>query len=195
MWLARGRTAQQQPVAEMIPGSTAPVPLTRQVIGYAVLRTVAITAAVAIAFGLHLPYADWMPVAALVAMQPSLQQSTMIAIQRVTGTVIGAAVSIVFLLTVDSKPALAVIIAIFAAIAGAIRTASFTWYSVAVAGLVLIALDLPHPSNLTDEGQRILFTFIGVAIAVAVTLLAQLLAKRKAPPAQPAPTDHPGQAG
>jgi uncharacterized membrane protein YgaE (UPF0421/DUF939 family) len=113
----------------MIPGSTAPVPLSRQVIGFAVLRTVAITAAVAIAFGLHLPYADWMPVAALAAMQTSLQQSTVIAIQRVAGTVIGAVVAIAFLLSVDSKPALAVIIALLGALAGALRSAGYTWYA------------------------------------------------------------------
>jgi Fusaric acid resistance protein-like len=129
VWLARGRASQQQPAADMIPGSTAPVPLSRQVIGFAVLRTVAITAAVAIAFGLHLPYADWMPVAALAAMQTSLQQSTVIAIQRVAGTVIGAVVAIAFLLSVDSKPALAVIIALLGALAGALRSAGYTWYA------------------------------------------------------------------
>jgi uncharacterized membrane protein YgaE (UPF0421/DUF939 family) len=195
VWLARRRAAQQQPVAEMTPGSTDPVPLSRQVIAFAVLRTVAITAAVAVAFGLHLPYADWMPVSALAAMQTSLQQSTTAAIQRVAGTVIGAVVAVVFLLALDSKPALAVVIAILGALAGALRTAGFTWYCAAVAGAVLIALDLPHPSNLTVEGQRILFTFIGVAIAVAVMLLAGLLAKRKAAAAQPAPAGHVGQAG
>jgi hypothetical protein len=60
---------------------------------------------------------------------------------------------------------------------------------------VLIALDLPHPSNLKVEGQRILFTFIGVAIAVAVMFVAGLLAKRRAAPAQPAPAGHAVQAG
>jgi len=29
VWLARGRTAQQQPAADLIPGDTKPVPLTR----------------------------------------------------------------------------------------------------------------------------------------------------------------------
>jgi len=38
---------------------------------------------VAIAFGLHLPDADWMPIATLVAMQPSLQQSALVTAQRV----------------------------------------------------------------------------------------------------------------
>jgi len=37
-------------------------------------------AAMAIAFGPHLPDADWMPIATLVAMQPSLQQSALVAV-------------------------------------------------------------------------------------------------------------------
>ena len=41
----------------------------------------------------------------------------------------------------------------------------------------LIAADVPHPSNLTDEGRRILFTFAGVAIAVIVMFLADRAAK------------------
>lgn len=195
VWLARGRASQQRPAADLIPGSTAPVPLSRPVIRFAVLRTVAITAAVAIAFGLHLPYANWMPLAALVAMQTSLQQSTITAIQRVAGTIIGAVVAIAFLLSVHSKPALAVIIAILGALAGALRTAGYTWNSAAGAGALLIALGLSNPSNLKVEGQRILFTFIGVAIAVAVMLVGRLLDKRGAARAQPAPAGHAGQAG
>jgi hypothetical protein len=192
-WLIRGRGTRHQPMAEMIPGSTEPIPLTRPVIAFAVLRAIAITAAVAIAFGLDVPHADWMPIAAVVAMQPSLQQSAGAGIERVAGTIIGAVVAALFLLAVDSKPVLAVVIAILGGLAGALRTASYTWYTAAVAGAVLIALDLPHPSNLADEGQRILFTFVGVAIAVVVMFLADRLAKRRSPAAaQTAPAAKPG---
>jgi len=48
-------------------------------------------------------------------------------------------------------------------------------------------LDLPHPSSLADEGRRILFTFIGVAIAVLVMFLADRLAKRTPAAQQPPP--------
>ena len=68
-----------------------------------------------------------------------------------------------------------------------IRGASYTWYCAAVAALVLIAMDLPNPTDLAAEGRRILFTFIGVGIAVLVMLLANLLAKRQATHAQPKP--------
>jgi hypothetical protein len=61
--LARGRTERPQPVAE-IPGDTSPRKLTPPLIMFAGIRALALAITVAIAFGLHLPYADWMPVAA-----------------------------------------------------------------------------------------------------------------------------------
>ncbi|MFZ0191470.1 MAG: hypothetical protein WAL72_31505 [Streptosporangiaceae bacterium] len=41
----------------------------------------------------------------------------------------------------------------------------------AIAGAVLIALDLPNPANFGVEGRRILFTLIGVGIAVVFMVL------------------------
>ena len=194
LWLARGRTAQPEPIAE-IPGGTAPVPLTRPIILFAVIRAVAVSIAVAIAFGLHLPNADWMPIAALVAMKPSLAQSTLVAMQRLAGAIIGATVAALFLLAVDSKPGLEVVIVVLGALAGSIRLVNYAFYCAAVAGAALIAMDLPHPSNLADEGQRVLYTFIGVGIGVLVMLLAGLLQKRtaaKAAPQAPVPQGHAG---
>ena len=96
------------------------------------------------------------------------------------GTIVGAAVAALVLLAVDNKTALEVIIVVLFALAGSIRTVSYTWYTAAVAGAVLIAVDMPHPTNLTDEGRRILFTLAGVGIAVIVLFLAGLLQKHAA---------------
>jgi uncharacterized membrane protein YccC len=194
LWLARGRTAQPQPGADVLPGDTTPVKLTQAVILYVLIRAIAVSIAVAIAFGLHLPNADWMPVATLVAMKPSLQQSTLIAEQRLAGAIIGAAVAALFLLTITSKTGLEVVIVILGTLAGSIRAVNYALYCAAVAGAVLIALDVPHPSNLADEARRILFTFVGVGIAVVVMLLANLLQKRTAKAPQQAPA-HQGRAG
>jgi fusaric acid resistance family protein len=105
MWLARGRVAEPQPVAE-IPGDISPRPLTRPMILFAVIRAVAVSIPVAISFGLQLPNAYWMPVATIVAMKPDLQQSSFVAVQRVAGTIIGAAVAALVLLVVDNRTAL-----------------------------------------------------------------------------------------
>jgi len=192
MWLARGRKAEPQPVAE-IPGDISPRPLTRPIILFAAVRAVAVSIAVAIAFGLKLPDAYWMPIAAIIAMKPDLQQSTLVAEQRVAGTIVGAAAAALVLLAVDNRTALEVIIVVLLALAGSIRTVSYTWYTAAVAGAVLIAADVPHPSDLSHEARRILFTLAGVGISIIVLLLAGLLQKHtaKAPPQAPA---HPAPA-
>jgi Fusaric acid resistance protein-like len=194
VWLARGRTAQAQPVADIIPGDTRPVPLTRPVILFALIRAIAVAIAVAIAFGLHVPNADWMPIAALVAMKSSLDQSTLVAMQRLAGAIIGAVVAAAFLLTVDNKIVLEVVIVILGTLAGSIRVVNYAFYCAAMAAMVLIAVDLAHPADLASEGLRVLFTFAGVGIAVVVTFLASLLQKRTAKTAPAAPV-HEGQAG
>jgi Fusaric acid resistance protein-like len=194
MWLARGRTAQAQPAADIIPGDTTPVPLTRPVILFALIRAVAVAIAVAIAFGLHVPNADWMPIAALVAMKSSLDQSTLVAMQRLAGAIIGAAVAAVFLLTVDSKIVLEVAIVILGTLAGSIRAVNYAFYCAAMAGMVLIAVDLAHPTNLASEWRRVLFTLAGVGIAVIVMFLAGLLQQRTAKTA-PEAAAHGGRAG
>ncbi|MEZ0293821.1 MAG: FUSC family protein, partial [Solirubrobacteraceae bacterium] len=60
----------------------------------------------------------------------------------------------------------------------------------AIAAGVLLAEDLPHPSNYSAEADRVLWTLVGVAIAVLVMLLGNLLAKRT-PKARPQAAPHP----
>ena len=178
-WLARHRRAVVTHFPE-IPGDTSPMKLTPPLVLFAMIRALAVAISVAIAFGLNLPNADWMPVATLVAMKPSLADSALFAEQRLAGAIIGAATAAVFLLTIDNKHALEVTIIIFAAIAASIRGVNYALYCAAVAAAVLIAMDLPHPSDLADEWRRVLFTFLGVCIAVVVLLMANLLQKRLA---------------
>jgi hypothetical protein len=177
-WLARGRKDRTAPVPE-IPGDTSRHELTKPVIAFAVIRAVAITITVAIALGLDLAYADWMPLAALVAMKPSLEQTTLVGEQRLVGAFLGAIVASALLLTIENQDALQLIMLVIFGLGTSIRTVNYALYNAAIAAGVLIALGLPDPSNLSAEGKRVLFTFIGVAIGVLVMLLAGLLAKRR----------------
>ena len=52
--------------------------------------------------------------------------------------------------------------------------------------MILTALDLPDPTNLGAEAKRVLFTFVGVGIAVIVMLLADQLQQRQTRAAIPA---------
>ena len=179
LWLARGRKAHAGPLPE-IPEGMEEIKLTRQIVLFTLIRALAVGFAVAIAFGLHLPNADWMPVATLVAMKTTLHETTLVAEQRLIGTFIGAVVATVFLLSLDNKHALEVVIVLLGAFAASFRAVNNTIYCAAVAGAVLVGLDLPHPTNLTAEADRVLFTLAGVGIAVVVMALAGLLSKRTA---------------
>ena len=194
-WLVRGRRDRPQPVAE-IPGDTARRKLTRPLVMFAVIRAVAIAGAAALAFGLDLSHGSWLPIATIVAMKPSLQQTTLVAVQRLAGALIGAAAAMLLLLIPASEHGLRLfaitlgleVVAIVLIMHGvAIRLVNYALYCAVIAAAVLILLDLPQPSNYGAEGYRVLWTLCGVGIAVLVMLLADLLAKRtaKAPP-QPA---------
>ncbi len=65
----------------------------------------------------------------------------------------GAVVAAAFLLTVDTKIALEVVIAVLGALARSVRAVNYAWYCAAVAGAVLIGMDLPRrPTLPTRDG-------------------------------------------
>ena len=198
-WLIRRREDRPQPVAEL-PGDTSRRKLTRPLIMFAVIRAVVMAGTVALAFGLNLSHGYWMPIAAMVAMKPSLEQSTLVALQRLAGALIGAAAAALLLLIPANEHGLRLfaiergleVVALVLLMHGAaIRFWNYALYCGAIAAGVLILVDLPQPSNYGAEGYRVLWTLCGAGIGVLVMLLAGLLAKRtaKAPPqpvAQPA---------
>lgn len=186
IWLARGRRDAPPPVAE-IPGDTAARKLTSPVILFAVIRAVAIAGSVALAFGLGLSHADWLPIATIVAMKPSLGQSTVSAAQRVVGAVIGAVAAALLLLVPASESglrlvsidhALETVAVVLLVHAVAIRLWNYAVYTGAVAAAVLVLEDLVQPSDYSAEGERVLWTMAGAGIGVFVMLLAGLLTRR-----------------
>ena len=90
----------------------------------------------------------------------------------------------------DTKIVLEVLTVILGTLAGSIRAVNYALYCAALAAAVLIAEDLPNPTNLGHEARRVLFTLVGVGIAVLVMLLAGLLQKRTAKTAHAAPAAH-----
>ncbi|WP_370338450.1 FUSC family protein [Catenulispora sp. MAP5-51] len=122
-------------------------------------------------------------------MKPSLEQATLVAVQRLAGAVIGAVTASLVLLVPASEHGLKLfsvlrgleIIALILLMQGvAVRFWNYALYSAAIAAGVLILPDLPQPSNYSAEGYRVLWTLCGVGFAVVVMLLAGLFAKRGA---------------
>jgi len=185
LWLLRDESRRRPSPLPEIPDDLPPVKLSRPVVLFVVIRAVAVSSASAIAFGLQLTDADWLPIATLAAMKPTLQQSTLRGIQRLAGTALGAAIAAVFLVTVTSPRTLEEIIVALMGVGVSIYAVNYAIYIAAITAAVLIALDLPHPGNLAAEGRRIFYTFAGIAIAIVVMFLATLLQKRKTPAAAP----------
>jgi hypothetical protein len=199
-WLVSGRHDRPQTIAEL-PGDTSRHELTRPVIMFAVIRAVVIAGTAALAFGLNLSHGSWMPIAAIVAMKPSLEQTTLVAVQRLAGALIGAAAAVLLLLIPASEHGLRLLevtnglafaALVFFMVGAAIRFWNYALYCAAIAAGVLTLLDLPQPSSYGAEGYRVLWTLCGVGIAAVVMLLAGLLAKRAPAAKQPSPA---GQTG
>jgi len=200
-WLARGRQARPQPIAEL-PGDTSRRQLTRPLVLFAVIRALVMAGTVALAFGLDLSHGYWLPIAAMVAMKPSLQQSTLVAAQRLAGALIGAAAAALLLLIPAGEHGLRLVaitlglevVALVLLMHGtAIRFWNYAIYTGAIAAGVLILVDLPQPSNYSAEGYRVLWTLCGVGIGVLVMVLAGLFAKRTADASPGRPADVPAQ--
>ena len=102
--------------------------------------------------------------------------------QRLIGAAIGAVLAAVFLLTVKNEHALELVTVAFLTLGAALRFVNYALYCAAIAAAVLIALDIPNPSDFTAEAERVLWTFIGLAVGLLVMLMANRLAKRAAKP-------------
>lgn len=176
-WLIRGRHDQPQPFTEL-PGDTSRRKLTAPLIMFALIRAIAVAITFALAFGLDLTYGYWMPIAAIVAIKASLDQTTITANEHgLRLFAVGRGLEVVALVLLMH--------------AVAIRLWNYALYYGTVTAAALILTDLPHPANYSAESAKVLWTLCGVGIGVLVMVLAGLLAKRsaKAPPqsaAQPA---------
>ena len=187
-WLIFGRH-DSAPLFVELPGDTARRKLTRPLIMFAVLRALVMAGTMALAFGaLAAAHGYWMAFAAIVAMKPSLEQSTLIGAQRVAGALIGGVAAGLLLLipanvhglrlfAVDRG--LEVVALVLLMHAAGIRFWNYAIYCGAIAAAVLTLIDLPQPTNYSAEGYRLLWTACGAAIGVAVMLLAGLLARRR----------------
>jgi uncharacterized membrane protein YccC len=158
-----------------------------------------VAGSVALAFGLNPSHGYWIPIGTMVAMTPSLEQATLVSVQRIAGTLIGAAAAIPLLLIPASEHGLRMLaithgLEVVALVvfmhATAIRLWCYAVHCGTIAAAALILVDLPQPSNYGAEGDRVLWTLCGAGIGVLVMLLAGLLGKRNTT-TPPKPTKQP----
>ena len=179
VWVASRGRWRPAPVMDL-PGSQSPVQLTRPIVLFALIRAAGPGRLRRHRLRSGLASADWMPIATIVAMKPSLEQSKLFGEQRLVGAAMGAAAAIPILILVGSKHALEVIIILLAGLGIAIKGVNYAYYAGAIACAALIAADLPQPTDYAAEGRRVLFTMIGVGIGVLVMFVADRLQKHSA---------------
>jgi hypothetical protein len=199
-WLIRGRRVMAPPFSEM-PGDTSRRKLTPPLITFAVLRALVMAGTVAIAFGaLGASHGYWMAIAAIIAMKPSLEQSTLLGAQRVAGALIGGVAAGLLLLIpanvhglhlVTAQLGLQVVALVLLIHAAGTRFWNYALYYSAISAGVLLLIDAPQPTDYAAEGYRLLWTLCGVAIGVVVMFLAGLLGKRRTAKAPPQPATQP----
>jgi hypothetical protein len=199
-WLIRGRH-DTAPLFAELPSDTSRHKLTGPLITFAVLRALVITGTTAIAFGAaSATHGYWIAIAAIIAMQPSLEQSTVVGAQRVIGALIGGVAAGLLLLIpanvhgpqlIATDLGLTVVAIVILTHAIGIRFWNYVFYYSAISAAVLLLLDLPQPTNYAAEGYRLLWVLCGVAIGVIVMFLADRLGKRRAAKAPPQPAQQP----
>ncbi|MET8097463.1 FUSC family protein [Streptomyces sp. NPDC005236] len=178
--LVHGRTGRSQPFQELH-GNTRRRKPAPPLIRFAVIRALVVAGTVALAYGLDLPHGSWIPVVAVIAMKPSLEQATVVGAQRLTGALIGAAVATLLLSVPPGEHGIrlfavergleVVALVLFAHGAG-IRFWSRTYRTAAIAAGALVLVDLPGPPDQAAEGYRVLWTLCGVGIGLLALLLA-----------------------
>jgi uncharacterized membrane protein YccC len=165
------------------PPQSAPVSLSQPLIIFSVVRALAVFIAVAIAWGFALPHANWMPIAVLIVMRPSLNDTLFRAEQRVTGAILGALLATAVLAIVHGtdalgKDLLVAFIVVSGALAGATQAVNYAIFCTFVAASVLVSIDLPTPGNYSANWERVAWTVVGAAIGLVLTLLLNELAAR-----------------
>jgi uncharacterized membrane protein YccC len=141
------------------------------------LKAFAAALATAIGLGFNLPYAYWIPLFTHIIMQPGVQDSFSLFVQRLLATIVGAVLASVLLHYIHNNVILEVIGVICAFIAGAVYYVNLLFYLCFITTCILLLDGLSTPGTLTDVRARVLNVLIGSLIAVVFALLYQAIEK------------------
>ncbi len=102
----------------------------------------------------------------VIVLKPNFGGTLQRAVQRMTGTVLGALLAAMLLLVSTNPWWLLAVLAVLAFATFALRNRNYTLFALALTPMVMVMLDIAHPITVTDSFLRILHTIIGSVIAL-----------------------------
>jgi uncharacterized membrane protein YccC len=102
----------------------------------------------------------------VIVLKPNFGGTLQRAVQRITGTVLGALVAAVLLLVLTNTWFLLMALAVLAFATFALRNHNYSLFALALTPMVMLILDIAHPITVADSFLRVLHTIIGSFIAL-----------------------------
>jgi uncharacterized membrane protein YccC len=130
------------------------------------LRIGVATAIAGLVASIHLVRGYWIPMTVVIVLKPNFGGTMQRAMQRITGTVLGALVAAVLLLVLTNPWFLLMALAVLAFATFALRNHNYSLFALALTPMVMLMLDIAHPITVADSFLRVLHTMIGSFIAL-----------------------------
>ena len=172
-WRLRA-TVHPQEAEDPFPGFTTALPaLWRALRGrgetfqYAVRQGLTVAAAAELARYLDLANGYWVPMTALIVLKPGLQETVRRGLERVAGTLLGAALATLLAHALPSEPiTVAVLIMLFAWGAYALINVNYGLFAVFLTGYIVFLLDFGGLSTHAVVARRTVNTALGGGLAL-----------------------------
>ncbi len=170
----------------LAPTALPPLP-PRTVIALAVTLGVSAATAYGIAVGMGLPRNYWAILSVIVVLQSGLLATLSMAVVRVGGTSVGAAIGGYLSIVITAPWAVGLLVAGLVGGALAVRNANRAVYVVFLTPFVLVVLSIAYPAGWSLATDRILDTLVGgsVALLAGFVMWLALRATAKARPRAP----------
>ncbi|UDL95008.1 FUSC family protein [Lichenihabitans sp. PAMC28606] len=143
------------------------------ILRHAVRATVIVVPAIAITLHWWTPYSHWLTITLALTMQPFFAATWQRALERVGGTVLGAAIGGVLAFFPQTPIVVGGLLFPLAVIGFSVRQVSYGAYIACLTPLIVLLFDIVEPghSAFVVAGMRIFYTLVGGIVAVAACML------------------------
>ncbi len=139
---------------------------------YAVRLAVVLAVSTEVYRRLHFASGYWIPMTALLVLRPGIVDTANRAVARMVGTLAGAALASMFLVYVHPAPlGLAALVVLFAWLSYSTLNVNYALFSVSLTSYIVFLLSLADIPGKEIAHRRVICTFLGGSLALAVRLL------------------------